>query len=84
MTAHTRIERHREYVDRMADTLGIDLAQEMMEGHLTPDGLEVLVDRCMGCRDTGACERWLDFGPDDTRTAPDFCVNRSVFSHWPR
>lgn len=84
MTILTRIDRHAELLDRMADTLGIDVAQEMIEGRLTPDGLDILVDRCMGCSDPEACQGWLDAKKDGADAAPIYCVNGGVFAHWPR
>jgi hypothetical protein len=71
-----RFDRHAELLDRMAGTLGVDLTEEMLQGHLPPEHLRGLVLSCMGCRDDGACEGWLAENAGGADAAPGFCRNR--------
>jgi hypothetical protein len=74
-----RFDRHAELVDRMAGTLGLDLTEEMLRGTLPPMDLRATVVACMGCKEAGACARWLDENAAGAEAAPSFCVNRERF-----
>lgn len=84
MTLTTTIRHHAGLVDRMAQTLGLDLEEEVMRGRIGPDMLPDMVLRCTGCAHPDRCETWLqqnapqvaEAQPD---TTPYYCRNAEVF-----
>lgn len=78
MLGQSRLEKHAELVERMADTLRVDLAEELQTGRMTPEDMDETVLRCATCIDVGECQNFLaahrDTGAD---TAPGFCRNKS-------
>ena len=76
MNMFDRFDRHARLVERMADTLGVDLAEELMRGRVMPSDLRSNVVRCMGCERTQECGVWLEAHPDGARMAPNFCRNK--------
>jgi hypothetical protein len=71
-----RFDKHAELVNRMAETLGVDLAEEMLRGNLPPQDLRATVLNCMGCREAGACENWLSDHPEGADATPGYCRNK--------
>lgn len=71
-----RFDTHAELVNRMAGTLGVDLAEEMLRGNLPPQALRATVLNCMGCRETGACATWLDAHGEGSDVTPGYCRNK--------
>jgi hypothetical protein len=71
-----RFDKHSGLVNRMAETLGVDLTEEMLRGTLPPQDLRATVLNCMGCREAGACESWLQAHPEGADAAPSYCRNR--------
>ena len=78
MSIYDRYDRHAGLVHRMADTLGVDLAEEAMRGRIREEELRSVVYRCMGCAEAGACDHWLDDHAEGAGAAPDYCRNKSV------
>ena len=72
----TRFSRHAGLVDRMADTLGIDLSEEIQRGHLQPQELRNTVANCVGCLDPDGCEVWLATHADGSDETPAYCRNK--------
>lgn len=82
MPTKSTLERHAGLVDRMADRLGVDLEQAMMEGRLTQGQLGDAVLSCTGCSQPDTCERWLDLFEDGTEeTAPGYCRNGEMLAN---
>lgn len=80
MTANATLKTHANLVDRMAETLGLDLEETMMEGRMTIDQLSDAVLSCTGCTQPEACQHWL---ADQARPAPEppeYCRNRDMFT----
>ena len=71
-----RFDKHADLVNRMADTLGVDLAEETLRGELPPQDLRATVLNCMGCREAGACETWLAEHPEGADATPGYCRNK--------
>ncbi|WP_297771454.1 DUF6455 family protein [uncultured Roseovarius sp.] len=63
----------------MANRLGVDLEQKIMEGHMTFDALDDVVLACTGCANPGECERWLGENKSAEAT-PEYCRNSDVFA----
>jgi len=66
-------------VDRMSNTVGVDLEQAMMEGRMTVDQLGDAVLSCTGCSQPDTCARWLAQQSATADAAPDYCRNRDMF-----
>jgi hypothetical protein len=77
MTWMTRFDAHADLVNRMSETLGVDLADEMLRGRLPPEDLRTVVLTCMGCSAPGACAEWLDAHPEGSDAAPGYCRNKA-------
>ena len=71
-----RFDKHADRVNRMADTLGVELAEEMLRGNLPPQDLRATVLNCMGCREASACETWLSEHPEGADATPGYCRNK--------
>lgn len=72
-------KRHIELMERMADALGLDLDEKIMEGQLDIETLDDAVLRCTGCADPAACEHWLGAQEGIAPTTPDTCRNMALF-----
>ena len=75
------INRHAALMNRMAETVGVDLTAAIADGRLPAEAWREAVVRCTGCSDPEGCQHWLgahaadDVAPD---TAPDYCRNRDL------
>lgn len=79
MPANLTYKRHADLVDRMANALGLDLEEKIMEGKLQIDTLGDAVLRCTGCTDPTACEGWLATVEGVAPEAPGMCRNVDLF-----
>lgn len=79
MTDQPTLRRHAELVDRMATTLGLDLEELAMAGHLRFDTISDAVFRCTGCSNVEGCEHWLAMQTAVAPEAPDMCRNADLF-----
>ena len=79
MTANFTHRRHADLVDRMANTLGVDLEEKIFEGQLQIDTLGDAVLQCTGCRNPEGCERWLAEQKGTADEAPGMCRNADLF-----
>jgi len=80
MTDTITIKHHADLVDRMAETLGVDLEEKVLEGLLDPSTLSDAVLGCTGCSDPEGCELWLKAHQDvGASSAPVMCRNASMF-----
>lgn len=73
------IRRHAALVDRMAQTVGVDLEESTLQGRITPDALCDAVLSCTGCTDPTACAQWLDAHRDGAEATPSMCRNAETF-----
>ncbi len=76
-----RIDRHANLVNRMADTVGADMGQALLDGRVTPQDLRGAVLRCARCEHVGKCVSWL--GRHDATGAdatPAYCSNRRLMA----
>jgi hypothetical protein len=76
MSVFSSIDRHAALMDRMADTLGVDLAELSLRGELAPEAYRQAVLRCTGCTDPGGCAKWTAAHPEGASRAPGFCRNK--------
>ncbi|SMX46949.1 hypothetical protein MAA8898_03566 [Maliponia aquimaris] len=73
--------RHFWLVQRMAKATGVDLVAAMQDGDMTQQDWAGIVTDCRGCQWVEGCTDWLDTPVDDTRPAPESCVNRERLAH---
>lgn len=71
-----QMDQHAAQVDRMTDTLGVDLVEAVQRGIVPPETLRSTVMRCMSCGSFGACEGWLQDHADGAGEAPEYCRNK--------
>lgn len=77
---------HAAMMNRMAETLGVDLTEALKHGQFTSEGWRDAVESCACCEDPAACLHWLaDHDPDadltqQTDSAPDYCNNRQLMA----
>lgn len=79
MSMNLNRNRHADLVDRMANSLGIDLEEKILEGQLQIDTLGDAVLSCTGCSDPDGCERWLESREGVAHDAPAMCRNGELF-----
>lgn len=80
MAMSSKFAAHAELVEKMADTLGVDVEELMQRGRLSPEELDESVLRCIGCLEVGACQHFLAEDEDAARDEPPgFCRNKEFF-----
>ena len=79
MKSKSVLKDHADLVDRMAQTVGLDLELVMMEGRMTVDQLGDAVLACTGCTQPDTCRAWMAEQADRADTIPSYCRNRGVF-----
>ncbi len=80
MFGFARMDEHAELVGAMADSLGVDLAEEMLAGRMPPEEARSMVLRCIGCADVAECRHFLadHVAAHDAAAAPDYCRNKAL------
>jgi len=74
-----KLDRHSTLMNRMGDTVNVDLAEAMADNKISGYELRNAVMACMGCEGSNTCPDWLkahDKGAPDT---PEYCRNQSLF-----
>ncbi|HKL06813.1 MAG TPA: DUF6455 family protein [Roseovarius sp.] len=80
MSSTTTLKRHAGLVDRMANTVGVDLEEKVMQGQLDFDGISDAVLNCVGCTAPDECEHWLALNSSGADSAPGMCRNSELFA----
>lgn len=73
------LKHHADLVDRMAQTVDVDLEDAVLSGAARFDDIADAVLKCTQCSNPGHCEDWLD----RTRQAdapPTYCKNSALFA----
>lgn len=78
------LNRHAALMNRMAETLGVDLDEALRRGALRSEDWRDALVSCASCDDPASCVHWLgEHGAPEDRCcgapedeAPDFCNNR--------
>lgn len=73
------LKKHADLMDRMADTVGVDLEEAMLEGRMLMDDLSEAVFACTGCDRPGACGDWLAAQTAERDAPPGYCRNAGMF-----
>ena len=74
-----KFDKHAELVNKMADTLGLDLAEAVQRGAMPPEDLRSSVFNCLGCKEVDDCEHWLEENSLGADVAPVYCRNDALF-----
>lgn len=77
MSWMSRLNRHSMLVGRMADTLGVDLAEEMLRGNISAETWRTAVLSCTGCNNPDGCAAWLDAHSEGADETPAYCRNKA-------
>lgn len=86
MQGRKTLNRHAALMNRMAQALGINLTEMMLQGKLGGDEWREAVVRCANCPEPAECLHWLtERGEDPGRSrpaasAPDYCTNREMMA----
>ena len=74
-------DHHANLVDRMAETLGLDLRREMERAKISYQQLDGAVVRCMDCPDPEGCELWMESRAAGATHAPGICRNKALLEN---
>lgn len=68
-------------MERMAETLGLNIDAEYDANIVSRRQLDRAVARCRQCEQTEGCEIWLEDHAGGSREAPSLCANKALFDH---
>lgn len=74
-----RLDRHTELMEKMAETLDVDLASALVEGRLPASGLRDAMLACVCCDGVDECPGWLADNAQGAAQAPTYCRNGALF-----
>ena len=81
MDALSDVEEHFWLTRSVARTIGLNLAEAMAAGQLTPDGYTEMVARCRLARCAEACAQWLgQQAGGEADAPPPYCAHLAQFS----
>lgn len=80
MFTENKYRRHASLVDRMSNTVGVDLEEEALRGRVSPGEIAEAVIRCTTCTQPEACEHWLATRQGTEETPPVYCRNADLFA----
>lgn len=84
--ASRSLHHHAALLDRMAESLGLDLTDVMAKGALSGEDWRDAVLRCACCDEPDACLYWLHGrdGAPVSESAPEICRNAALFDELQR
>lgn len=75
------LNRHAALVNRMAETLGLDLTQATREGRLSAEAWRDAVLACTGCSDPEHCMGWMaELQEQGAEAPPAYCENADLMA----
>lgn len=86
MLGRKTLNRHAALMNRMAQALGVNLTEMMLQGKLGGEDWREAVVRCAGCAEPTECLHWLSARDDESgrarqaAEAPDYCANREMMA----
>lgn len=81
MISIAKLDRHVGLMTRMAEALGVDMGEAMVEGRLAPEAYRDAMLRCTHCESPEACALWLKGHPKNSAAAaPGYCRNRALLA----
>ena len=73
------LKHHATLMDRMADTVGVDLEEAVLSGEARFDDIADAVLACANCADPGHCASWLETAQQGDQP-PGYCRNLALFN----
>lgn len=80
MREQSTLKTHAALFDSMSQTLGLDLQEMAIAGHLRFDEISEAVLRCSNCAHPQQCAARLAPEGAGFETAPDYCRNRDLLA----
>ena len=81
MREYSTLKTHAALFDGMSQTLGLDLQEKAIAGHLQFDEISEAVLRCSRCAHPDQCSARLAPGGAGFEAAPDYCRNRDLLAY---
>ena len=78
MGLFSKTSRHSDLMQRMADTVGVDMGDAILHGRLSGPDLRSAVVSCMACEGGAECGDWLDNHAAGAQTTPAYCRNQAM------
>lgn len=75
-----RLNERADLMGRMLDTIGA--MQKIPAGVQSDLALRSAAVRCINCRNTNACKKWLSEHPAGASRPMDSCPNAALFKSW--
>lgn len=75
-----RLNERATLMGRMLDTIGA--MNKMPSDYNTANEMRSAAMRCINCRETESCRKWLEEHPDGASQALAQCPNASLFNSW--
>lgn len=79
MKLFDKIDRHARLMNRMAETVHVDLSDALARGRLSSQDLRNAVMACVGCEGGADCPEWLTQHAPGAADTPVYCRNRTLF-----
>lgn len=73
------LKHHANLMDRMADTVGVDLQDAVIQGAARFDDIADAVLHCTECSNPAHCAAWLEKTPA-AEEPPGYCRNAELFA----
>ena len=86
MHGRKTLNRHAALMNRMAQAVGLNLTEMMLQGKLDGDDWRAAVVRCSDCPEPTECLHWLSEHDDASGRAtpaaevPDYCTKREMMA----
>lgn len=80
MNLFKKLDHHADLVNRMANTVGVDLGDAVLSGALSGQVLRSAVLNCCGCEGGAECPDWLNAHAHGADVPPDYCRNRDLLA----
>lgn len=74
-----QIKRHATLMDRMAETRGLDMEEQVLRGHIASVDVADAVLSCTNCTNPEGCAHWLDRQQGQANESPAYCRNTALF-----
>lgn len=75
-----RLNERAELMGRMLDTIGA--MNRVPSDFNTTNEMRSAAVRCISCRETESCRKWLEDHPDGAERALAQCPNAALFNSW--
>ncbi|TNF17422.1 MAG: hypothetical protein EP318_21460 [Rhodobacteraceae bacterium] len=74
-----QIKRHAVLMDKMAETRGIDMEEQVLRGNISSAEVAESVLSCTNCTNPGDCANWLAENRGPVAETPSYCRNATLF-----